>query len=92
MNTDREMLINAVNTLEHADNLLFESALNIEMNGDCKEITESFEIGETFEFNLNMLLASKNINVKKIAKVLLEIDKVRNSIININAITEKELE
>lgn len=88
----RTRLIQIVKTLEETDISLFTEALNIVMENELKESSDVFNEGEIFEFNINVLLTSKDVNVKKTADLILKVVELKESLINLNKITEEELE
>jgi hypothetical protein len=92
MENYRTRLIQIVRILEETDIALFDEAINIVMENELKETTEIHEIGEIVQFNLNVLLSSDDINVQKVAELILKIGKLKESLINLNKITEEELD
>lgn len=92
MENYRNRLIQIIKILEEADIALFDEAINIVMENELKEVTEVHEVGEIVNFNLNVLLSSKDINVQKVAELIQKIGELQESIINLNKITEEELE
>lgn len=92
MENYRKRLIQIVKILEETDISLFTEALNIVMENELKESSDVFNEGEIFEFNINVLLASKDVSVQKTAELILKVIEVKESLINLNKITEEELE
>lgn len=92
MENYRSRLIKIVKILEEIDISLFGEALNIVMENELDETNEVFEEGEVFEFNINVLLSSEDMNVIKVAEFILKIGELKESLINLNRITEEELE
>jgi len=92
MENYRNRLIQILRILEETDISLFDEAINIVMENELKETTEVYEIGEIVQFNLNVLLSSADTNVQKVAELILKIGELKESLINLNKITEEELE
>lgn len=92
MENYRKRLIQIVKKLEETDIALFDEAINIVMENELKEVSEVHEVGEIVNFNINVLLSSKDINVQKVAELIQKIGELQESIINLNKITEEELE
>jgi len=92
MENYRNRLIQIVKILEETDISLFTETLNIVMENELKESSDVFNEGEIFEFNINVLLTSKDVNVQKTAELILKVIELKESLINLNKITEEELE
>lgn len=92
MENYRNRLIQIVKILEETDIWLFDEAINIVMENELKETTEVHEIGDIVQFNLNVLLSSEDINVRKVAELIIKLGELKESLINLNKITEEELE
>ena len=93
MNNDyRKFLIEAVNGLIEAQGLIFTNAINLAMSNEMKEYDELFEIGDDYVFDIKLFEESKDANLQHLISLVKSIDSVCDSIININVITDEELE
>ena len=88
----RERLIGAYKTLISIRVELFTSALNIAMAGELQEIDRVFEEGEVYNFEIEHLKSTNDINLTKLIEFHEQLDNLMNSIANINTIKESELE
>src|SRR5690606_36754402 len=91
MENYRNRLIRIVKTLEETDISLFTEALNTVMENELKESSDVFNEGEIFEFNINVLLTRKDVNVQKTAAFILKVIELKENLINLNKITEEDL-
>jgi hypothetical protein len=87
----RKLIINTVDFLIQTRQSTFNFALNLAMKNDLKEIDDVFEEGDTFSFCLNHLDGGSDINVQKVVDLIREIESTVNTLMNINAIDDKEL-
>ena len=88
----RQQLIKAVQGLEEAEQILFTSAVNLSMAGELEEQDKAFEVNDSYHFNLELLQSVEDINVKEIVSIIELIQEKAAYIININKITQKELD
>ncbi len=88
----RNHLIKSVQNLIETEQILFTNALNLCMFGELSESDESFEENDEFTFNLELLKSVEDLNVKKIVSIIESIQEKTKYLINVNAITETELQ
>ena len=72
--------------------MIFSEGLNLLMNNELKEVNEIFEEGDVYEFDINHLNNSKDLNVQLIVGTLREIRNSIDSLQNINLIKDSEIE
>ena len=92
MTNQRKHIIDTVNALTDADELLFGAGLNVEMSGDMQEVSETFDVGDVFTFDLTLLQSSEDETVQKIANLLVQISDLKEHLITIHALTEEEID
>lgn len=92
MTNQRKHIIDSVNALIDAEELLFGAGLNVEMSGDMLEVSETFDVGDVFTFDLSLLLSSKNETVQKVAALLVQMADLREELINVHLLTEEEID
>ena len=92
MTNQRKHIIDTVNALTDADELLFGAGLNVEMSGDMQEVSETFDVGDVFTFDLSLLQSSKDETVQKIANLLVQMSDLKEHLITIHALTEEEID
>ena len=88
----RDKLILTYRALLETHEELMERIINVGMTGDYAEVNSVFEEGDEFQFDLEMFRESEDINLKKLIAFYDELENLMNSLANINAITEEELE
>lgn len=71
---------------------LLAHSINIAMNGAMKDINESFEIGDTYQFDLEQLKGTNDTNLNMVVNLAEELEKLMFSLENLNTITEDDLE
>lgn len=87
----RDFLIEACNTLTNCEAELFTNALNLLMSGELKSVDEAFEIGDSYKFEFNHLDTSKDTNVKKLVDLIKLLNEAKESLKNLNSITDEEV-
>jgi hypothetical protein len=90
-NLYRNSLISSVENLKTARQQLFVNLVNLAMNNEMQEISEAFEIGETYDFSLEHFEHSKDVNVQKLSALIRDIDNTIASYININNLSKNEM-
>jgi hypothetical protein len=86
----RKALIDSLHVLNEADHQIFGAALGILMSDEWKEISQAFEVGDTYDFHLSQLESSKDQNVLVLAKLVKTIQETIQTIQNLNSISDNE--
>lgn len=87
----RDNLITTYKYLISVRNDLMTQAINLAMIGELKHIDEAFEIGDTFNFDIEQFKGCKDSNLKEIVALYESLETTMDTLANINAITEEEL-
>ena len=87
----RKSLLETVDYLIEVRGNLMVNTINIAMNNELKEIDEVFEIGQTYEFQIEYFDNSSDTNLQKIVDLIKAIQITVDSIMNINNIDDNEL-
>ena len=87
----RRYLKKTIHILFDSEEQLFSAAVNLLMSGEMKEIDEVFEIGDDYEFNMNHLKTSDDINVNQIFKAIEKIRSTVEFLMNVNNITDNDI-
>ena len=87
----RNHLIKSVQNLIETEQILFTNALNLCMFGDLCDSDDAFEENDEFSFNLELLKSVDDLNVKKIVEIIESLQIKTEYLINVNKITETEL-
>jgi type II secretory pathway component PulF len=89
--TYREKIINAVNSLVEAREIIFGQIVNIAMSNEYKDLHNAFEEGEGFTFHLNHFEKMEDINVQKMVELCRKTEEITFSIMNLNGIEDYEV-
>lgn len=92
MNTEyRELLIKACQLLIEQQQELFSAMLNLASAGPLKELSDAFEIGESFTFQLDDMRNTGDANLDALVEQFEARGLSISSLVNINGLTEREL-
>lgn len=87
----RKHLLETINNLYEAEQLLFTSALNLVWEGELSHLKEAYEKGDVMEFNMKLLRSVNDPNVQKLVALMTPLLDAAASIKNVNRITDEEL-
>ena len=92
MQTDnyKDNLKSALKNLITVNESIFNSLIDISMQGDLKEWNNTVPIGETHQFDFNLFKNSDDTNIQMLVKLIETVDETFESIKNINSITFDE--
>lgn len=92
MQTDnyKENLKEALKNLIKVNESIFNSLIDISMQGDLKEWNNAVPIGETHQFDFELFKNSDDTNIQLLVKLIETVDNTFESIKNINSITFDE--
>ncbi|SKB77028.1 hypothetical protein SAMN05660776_2903 [Salegentibacter holothuriorum] len=65
--------------------------INVGMTGEFAQVNTVFEAGDTYQFDLEQFRGTEDINLNKLLNFFDELEKLMNSLANINRISEEEL-
>lgn len=88
----RDKIILAYRALLETYEELMDRIINVGMTGEFAEVNETFQVGDSYKFNLLQFRGTKDTNLNLLLKLFDELEEVMNSLANINGITEEELE
>ena len=87
----RGNLITTYKYLISVRNDLMTQAINLAMIGELKHIDEAFDVGDTFNFDIDQLKGSNDVNLNLIITHYEDLENMMESLANLNAITEEDL-
>lgn len=92
MQTDnyKDNLKSALQNLIAVNESIFNSLIDISMQGDLKEWNNNVPIGETHQFDFELFKNSDDTNIQMLVKLIETVDETFESIKNINSITFDE--
>ena len=71
---------------------LLTRTINVGMLGELAEVNKVFAVGDTYNFDIEQFKGTPDTNLNKLIDFYDELENLMNSLANINAITEEELE
>jgi len=88
MQTDnyKENLKEALKNLIRVNESIFNSLIDISMQGDLKEWNDTVPIGETHQFDFEVFKNSDDSNIKLLIELIEKVDATFETIKNINSI------
>ncbi|SHG30812.1 hypothetical protein SAMN05444483_10898 [Salegentibacter echinorum] len=92
MDLYREKIILTYKHLLKVHEELLTRIINVGMTGEYAEINTVFEPGDTYKFDLDQFRGTEDTNLKILIGFFDELENMMNSLVNINAITENDLE
>ena len=92
MTAYRENLLSTYKYLISLRGDLITHSLNLAMTGELKDLNEAFDIGDTYNFDIEQFKGTSDVNLNRLIEFYVELEKLMNSMANINAITEEDLE
>ena len=87
----REYLLEAINSLFEAEQLLFTSSLNLAWEGELAHLKDAYEEGDIMDFDFNVIKSVKDPNVQKIVLLMNPLIEAAQYLKNVNRITDEEL-
>lgn len=92
MQTDnyKSNLKSALENLIKVNESIFNSLIDISMQGDLKEWNDTVPIGEAHHFDFELFKNSDDTNIQMLVKLIETVDETFESIKNINSITFDE--
>ena len=82
----KESLKEALQALVKANEIIFDSLINLETQGELKEWNSSVPDGEVHQFDFEIFRNSGDLNVQLLVKVLENIGEAYQSLLNINGL------
>jgi hypothetical protein len=86
----KDNLKSALQNLIAVNESIFNSLIDISMQGDLVEWNNSVPIGETHQFDFELFKNSGDTNIQMLVKLIETVDETFESIKNINSITFDE--
>ena len=87
----RNTVIQSLHLLEFFRDQIFTQIVNVASEGDMKELLNAFDEGDFYTFDLEQFEDSNDVNIQKLIDLCHQIEKVYDSIQNINAVNSDEL-
>lgn len=92
MESNKEKIVEVIANLVEVRDNIFTQIVNLAMSGEMQSIEGSFDFGESYNFKLAHFEDVEDINVKKLVSLCKKSEETIFSIMNLNGITENEVE
>lgn len=92
MTTYKEKIILTYRHLIEVHEELLTRIINVGMAGDHADVNTTFEVGDTFKFDLEMFRETEDQNLNKLISFFDELEVLMNSLANVNGITIEEID
>lgn len=88
----REKIILAYRALIKMHSKLTDRIINVGMLGEFAEVNAVFQVGETYNFDLEQFRGTNDVNLNLLLKLFDDLEDTMNSLANINGITEDDVD
>ncbi len=89
--TYREQIIQTINNLIEAREIMFEQIVNLAMSNEYKHLQDAFEQGDVYSFSLNHFEKMDDVNVQKLVKLCRRTEECIFTIMDLNGINKNEV-
>lgn len=89
--TYREQIIETINNLIEARNVIFEQILNLAMSNEFSHLKDAFDQGDVYSFSLNHFEDMEDVNVQKMVNLCRKTEETVFTIMDLNGISENEV-
>ena len=87
----REQIIETINNLIDARELIFEQIVNLAMSNEYAYLQEAFEQGDHYDFSLNHFENMEDVNVQKLVTLCKINEETVFTIMDLNGINENDV-
>ena len=91
MQNHREKILEVLENLIEAREIIFTQIVNLAMSGEMKHLEDIVDVGETYDFNLKHFETVEDINVQKLVKLCKNTEETIFTIMDLNGISENEV-
>ncbi len=88
----KQCIIDTINKLKEGGDDVFTQAINLAMKGERKDLNDRFETGDEVRFYMEDLESVSDPNVQKLVALLDRIEETMQSLANINALNNEDLD
>jgi hypothetical protein len=86
----KQWLVDAVRTLQNAENEIFTAMVNVGFSGVYKDISRVHEPGDVINMELAMFEDTDDQNLELLVEAVKKIAEIKESLMNLNGIDEEE--
>ena len=91
MAKDKTEIINVIEQLVDARDIIFTQIVNLAMSGEMLHITNTFDVGEKYSFVLSHFEGIKDVNVRKLVLLCKRTEKTIFTLMILNGINQNEV-
>lgn len=92
MKNYREQIIDVINNLVEARDLIFEQIVNLAMSNEFKHLEETFAEGDTYTFSLKQFENMEDVNVQQLVELCKQTEEAIFAIMDSNDIGDNEVD
>lgn len=91
MHSYRNYVVSSLRALRDAREILFGQVLNLASSGEMKEIMDSFEFGDSFQFELKHFEDMQDPNIQRLVALIKDIETTYFDLLDENEVDEEEV-
>lgn len=91
MNNHRDQILETIENLIEARNIIFSQIVNLAMSGEMNHIASAFEVGDEYSFVLSHFEDVNDVNVQRLVSLCKKCEETIFSLMNLNGISENEV-
>ena len=91
MAKDKTDIINVIEQLVEAREIIFSQIVNLAMSGEMLHITNTFDVGEKYSFVISHFEGIRDVNVRKLVMLCKRTEKTIFTLMNLNGINQNEV-
>ena len=91
MSNHRKQILETIENLVEARDIIFTQIVNLVMSGEMKHLKSAFDLGDKYNFTLKHFESVQDVNVKKLVSLCKNAEETVFSLMNLNGISENEV-
>ena len=91
MQNHREKILEVIQNLIEAREIIFTQIVNLAMSGELKHLENAFDVGDEYDFKLKHFETVEDINVQKLVRLCKNTEETIFTIMDLNGISENEV-
>lgn len=91
MQNHREKILEVIENLIEAREIIFTQIVNLAMSGELKHLENAFDVGDEYDFKLKHFETVEDINVQKLVRLCKNTEETIFTIMDLSGISENEV-
>ncbi len=92
MSDHRKQIIESIDNLVEARDIIFTQIVNLAMSGEMKHLESAFDMGDKYNFTLNHFETVDDPNVKELVSLCRSAEETIFTLMDLNGISENEVD